>query len=275
MTGHVADDFAGKVALVTGAASGVGRATAESLAARGATVACLDRRGAEVESLAAELTAAGGEALGVECELRDPDSIDAALARTLAWRPRLDVLVHAAGIGLRRRVEDSSLEDWERVIEVNLRAPFLLTRAAIDPLVVAGGAVVAVSSLAGLAGWPYSTVYSASKGGLVTMMRSLALELGPRGVRVNVVCPGGIDTPLLDDLDDIPDADPTIAKRGRGLDETLATPAEVAAAICFLASPVRLPHQRHHPDRRRRRHRLSVRRSRPCRRRGPAGSRPR
>jgi meso-butanediol dehydrogenase / (S,S)-butanediol dehydrogenase / diacetyl reductase len=69
------------------------------------------------------------------------------------------------------------------------------------------------------------------------MMRSFALELGPRGVRVNVVCPGGIETPLLDDLDDIPDADSTIAKRGRGLDDTLATPAEIAAAICFLASP--------------------------------------
>jgi len=230
-------DFADKVALVTGAASGVGRATAALLAERGAAVACLDRRGPDVDSLAAEIAAAGGEALGVECELRDPPAIDAALARALAWRPRLDVLAHVAGLGLRRRVEDTSIEDWDRVIEVNLRAPFLLTRAAIDPLVASGGAVVAVSSLAGLAGWPYSTVYSASKGGLVTMMRSLALELGPRGVRVNVVCPGGVETPLLDDLDDIPDADPAIAKRGRGLDETLATPAEIAAAICFLASP--------------------------------------
>jgi meso-butanediol dehydrogenase / (S,S)-butanediol dehydrogenase / diacetyl reductase len=234
---HVTGDFAGKVALVTGAASGVGRATAEQLAGRGAAVACLDRRGDDVEALARDIAAAGGEALGIECELRDPASIEAALARALEWRPRLDALAHVAGLGLRRRVEDVSLEDWERVVEVNLRAPFLLTRAAIDPLILSGGAVVAVSSLAGLSGWPYSTVYSASKGGLVTMMRSLALELGPRGVRVNVVCPGGIDTPLLDDLDDISDADPTIAKRGRGLDGTLATPAEVAAAICFLASP--------------------------------------
>jgi NAD(P)-dependent dehydrogenase (short-subunit alcohol dehydrogenase family) len=190
-----------------------------------------------VESLAAGIAAAGGEALGIECELRDPTAIDAALAQAFAWRPRLDVLAHVAGLGLRRRVEDTSLEDWDRVTEVNLRAPFLLTRAAIDPLVASRGAVVAVSSLAGLAGWPYSTAYSASKGGLITMMRSLALELGPRGVRVNVVCPGGVDTPLLDDLDDIPDADPTIAKRGRGLDETLADPTEIAAAICFLASP--------------------------------------
>jgi NAD(P)-dependent dehydrogenase (short-subunit alcohol dehydrogenase family) len=230
-------DFAGKVALVTGAASGVGRATAEMLAERGAAAACVDRRGPDVDSLADEIVSAGGEAIGIECELRDPVSIDAALSRALAWRPSLDVLAHVAGLGLRRRVEDTSVADWDRVLEVNLRAPFLLTRAAIDPLVLAGGAVVAVSSLAGLAGWPYSTAYSASKGGLVTMMRSLALELGPRGVRVNVVCPGGIDTPLLDDLDDIPDADPTVAKRGRGLDDTLATAAEVAAAICFLASP--------------------------------------
>jgi NAD(P)-dependent dehydrogenase (short-subunit alcohol dehydrogenase family) len=229
--------FAGKVALVTGAASGVGRATAELLAARGAAVACLDRRGPEVESLAGEIGAAGGEALGVECDLRDPDAIDRALAATLAWRGRLDVLVHVAGIGLRRRAEDIAAADWDRTIEINLRAPFLLTRAAVDALVEARGAVVAVSSLAGLAGWPYSTVYSASKGGLVTMMRSFALELGPRGVRVNIVCPGGVDTPLLDDLDEIVAPDPASAKRGLGLDDTLASPAEVAAAIAFLASP--------------------------------------
>jgi NAD(P)-dependent dehydrogenase (short-subunit alcohol dehydrogenase family) len=237
MTEAARSDFAGKVALVTGAASGVGRATAELLAERAAAVACVDRRGPDVEALAADIASAGGDAIGIECELRDPVSIDAALARALEWRPRLDVLAHVAGLGLRRRAEDTSLDDWDRVTEVNLRAPFLLTRAAIGPLVASGGAVVTVSSLAGLAGWPYSAVYAASKGGLVTMMRSLALELGPRGVRVNLVCPGGIDSPMLDDLDDIPDADPTIAKRGRGLDGTLAIPAEIAAAICFLASP--------------------------------------
>ena len=230
-------DFGGKVALVTGAASGVGRATAELLAARGAAVACLDRRGPEVESLAAEIGAAGGEAIGIECDLRDPDAIEFALAAALRWRSRLDVLAHVAGVGLRRRAEDVEPEDWERTIDINLRAPFLLTRAAIGPLVESRGAVVAVSSLAGLEGWPYSTVYAASKGGLVTMMRSFALELGPRGVRVNVVCPGGIDTPMLDDLDEIAAPDEAAAKRGRGLDDTLATPTEVAATIAFLASP--------------------------------------
>jgi NAD(P)-dependent dehydrogenase (short-subunit alcohol dehydrogenase family) len=230
-------DFGGKVALVTGAASGVGRATAELLAARGAAVACLDRQGEEVESLVAEIAAAGGEALGIRCDLRDAEAIELALAAALRWRPRLDVLAHVAGVGLRRRAEGVEPEDWERTMDVNLRAPFLLTRAAIDPLRESRGAVVAVSSLAGLEGWPYSTVYAASKGGLVTMMRSFALELGPHGVRVNVVCPGGIDTPLLDDLDEIADAHDAATKRGRGLDDTLAAPAEVATAICFLASP--------------------------------------
>jgi NAD(P)-dependent dehydrogenase (short-subunit alcohol dehydrogenase family) len=123
------------------------------------------------------------------------------------------------------------------VLDINLRAPLLLTKVAIEPLVACGGTVVAVSSLAGLGGWPYNTVYAASKGGLVTMMKSLALELGPRGVRVNIVCPGGVETPMLDALDEVPDADPSIAKRGRGLDGSLARPEEIAAAICWLASP--------------------------------------
>jgi NAD(P)-dependent dehydrogenase (short-subunit alcohol dehydrogenase family) len=224
-----------RVALVTGAASGVGRATAELLAARGAAVACLDRDGEAVEALAGEIEAAGGAALAVACDLRDPGEIEAALAATLEWGGRLDVLAHVAGLGLRRRAEDTSDEDWARVLDVNLRAPFLLTRAAIGALVEARGAVVSVSSLAGTSGWPYSTVYSASKGGLVTMMRSFALELGPRGVRVNVVCPGGVETPLLGTLDAI--ADPEVEKRGLGLDGTLAAPSQIAETICFLASP--------------------------------------
>src|SRR6185312_619115 len=142
--------FAGKVALVTGAASGVGRTTAELLAARGAAVACLDRHGPEAEEVAAAIAGAGGEALAIECDLRDPDAIELALAAALHWRPRLDVLAHVAGVGLRRRAEDVADADWERTIAINLRAPFLLTRAAIGPLVESKGAIVAVSSLAGL-----------------------------------------------------------------------------------------------------------------------------
>ncbi len=237
MIASAGGSFDGKVALVTGAASGVGRATAELFAARGAAVACLDRRGPDVDSLAAEIKAAGRDAFGIECDLGDPAAVELALVAALKWRSRLDVLAHVAGVGLRRRAEDVTDADWDRTLAINLRAPFLLTRAAIGPLVESRGAVVAVSSLAGLEGWPYSTVYAASKGGLVTMMRSFALELGPRGVRVNVVCPGGIDTPLLDDLDEIADPDDAATKRGRGLDDTLATPAQVATTIAFLASP--------------------------------------
>jgi NAD(P)-dependent dehydrogenase (short-subunit alcohol dehydrogenase family) len=228
--------FSGKSAIVTGAASGVGRVTALMLAERGAAVSCLDVRGDEVTRLAAEIEHAGGAAHAIECDLTQPDSIAAALTDCLAWRPRLDVLAHVAGVGLRCHAEDVELERWQLLMDVNLRAPFLLTQMAIEPLVESRGSVVAVSSLAGLGGWPYSAVYAASKGGLVTMMRSLALELGPRGVRLNLVCPGGIETPMLDALEEIPDADPSIAKRGRGLDGELAQPRDIAAAICFLAS---------------------------------------
>lgn len=225
--------FTGKSALVTGAASGVGRATALMLAARGAEVCLLDRAGEEAERVAAELDGA----IAISCDLASLEEIEAAAVRVCAWRPELDVLVHAAGVGQRGHSDEVTPAEWQRVVDVNLRAPFFLTQALLPQLSAVGGAVVAVASIAGLAGWPYSAVYSASKGGLVTMIRSLAIELGPRGVRLNAVCPGGVDTPMLDDFAPLPGEDASLAKRGPVLDADLSQPEEIATVICFLASP--------------------------------------
>lgn len=225
------------VAVVTGAASGVGRASALRLAGDGYAVACVDRQAEAVVAVAAEITAAGGTAIAVAGDLARPEAIAAIAATATAWRGRVDVLAHVAGIHLRAHTAETSVEAWDRLHAVNLRAPFLLTQALLESLLAAEGAVVAVSSLAGQQGWPYSAAYSASKGGLVTLMRSLALEFGPRGLRVNVVCPGAVDTPMTAGLPPLEGADPAIAKRGRGLRGTAATPDDVAASVCFLASP--------------------------------------
>ncbi len=224
-------DLAGRVAVVTGAAGGIGRATVRALAGRGAAVVGID---VDAAALAAALD--GLDGLAVEADLRDPDAITHAAAAAAGWRGRVDVLAHVAGINRYAHATDISVADWDRIHAVNLRAPFLLTQALLDPLLAARGAVVAVSSVAGLTGWPYLSAYSASKGGLTMLMRSLAAEYGSRGLRCNVVCPGSVDTAMAARGAPLPGSDPAVLKRGTGLTGRRAQPEEVAAAICFLAS---------------------------------------
>ncbi len=224
-------DLAGRVAVVTGAAGGIGRATVRSLADRGAAVVGIDVDSAALKTALGEI-----DGLAVEADLRDPDAVARAAAAAAGWRGRVDVLAHIAGINRYAHASDISVADWDRIHAVNLRAPFLLTQALLEPLLAARGAVVAVSSVAGLTGWPYLSAYAASKGGLTMLMRSLAAEYGARGLRCNVVCPGSVDTAMAARGAPLPDADPAVLKRGTGLTGRRARPEEIAAAICFLAS---------------------------------------
>jgi NAD(P)-dependent dehydrogenase (short-subunit alcohol dehydrogenase family) len=224
-------DLAGRIAVVTGAAGGIGRATVRALAGRGAAVVGVD---VDAAALATALT--GIDGLAVEADLSDPDAIARAAAAAAGWRGRVDILAHVAGINRYAHATDISVADWDRIHAVNLRAPFLLTQALLAPLLAARGAVVAVSSVAGLTGWPYLSAYAASKGGLTMLMRSLAAEYGARGLRCNVVCPGSVDTAMAARGEPLPGSDPAVLKRGTGLTGRRARPAEIAAAICFLAS---------------------------------------
>lgn len=226
-------DFTGRVAVITGAASGIGRAAARAFATRGAAVVCLDRDTTGLEGVVAEVRHAGSEALAIEVDLVDPDAISWAAARAASWHGRVDALAHVAGVNLYAHAADVTVAGWDRVLNVNLRAPFLLTQAL---LLRGRAAVVAVSSVAGTQGWPYLSAYSAAKGGLTVLMRSLAVEYGPRGLRCNVVCPGSVDTPMATHGPPLPGADTSILKRGLGLTGRRAQPGEVADAICFLAS---------------------------------------
>ncbi|GAA2394052.1 SDR family oxidoreductase [Dactylosporangium salmoneum] len=219
--------YAGRVALVTGAASGIGAATVRRLLDEGARVAALDLRPVEE----------GPDLLALEGDVRDEAQVAAAVARAAEWGGRLDLLANVAGVASYQHTTDVTLAEWERIVGVNLTGPFLVCRAALPHLVAAGGAIVNVASLAGVRGWRYSAAYSAAKGGVVALTRSLAVEYAPHGVRVACVCPGSVDTPLRDGLVPVANPHPKLAERGGALlDPPVADPAEVAAAIAYLGA---------------------------------------
>ena len=216
--------FDGKVALVTGAASGIGAATAELMEAEGATVFGVDLAG-------------DGDTVW-RGDVTDPASVRAFVAEAVARHGGLDVVANVAGIVRFSHVEETAFDDWQQHLAVNLTGPFLVSQAAVPHLVERRGCIVNVASIAGVKGQAYTAAYCASTGGLVLLTKSMALELGPRKVRVNCVCPSGVDTPLISGVaSTIPDdADPRLLARLDGVLPRLVRPAEVAEAIAYLAS---------------------------------------
>jgi NAD(P)-dependent dehydrogenase (short-subunit alcohol dehydrogenase family) len=213
--------FAGKVALVSGAASGIGAAVVDRLVAEGAAVVGCDVTPVDD---------------GVTCDVRDAEACRAAVAETLDRHGRLDVLANVAGIAAGSRIEDVTPDDWRRVIDVNLTGTFLLSQAALPALRETTGTIVNMASLAGIQGTPYNAAYCASKGGVILLTKSMALELASVGVRVNAVCPASVDTPFLRGFQLPEDADLPLLMRSVSPMGGLIAPAEVAAAVAYLAS---------------------------------------
>jgi NAD(P)-dependent dehydrogenase (short-subunit alcohol dehydrogenase family) len=213
--------FEGRVALVSGAASGIGAAVADRFEREGAIVV----RGDLTET-----------ADGVRCDVTDAGSCAAAVQAALSAHGRLDVLANVAGIGFARRIGEVTPEEWRRVIDVNLTGTFLLSQAALAALQEARGTIVNMASVAGLRATPYNAAYCASKGGVIMLTKSMALELARDGVRVNAVCPASVDTPFLRNFA-LPDgADMTLFTRAASPMGRLIDVEEVAAAVAYLAS---------------------------------------
>ena len=229
----------GKCAIVTGAASGIGRATAVLLAREGAAVVAADVDGNGVDAVAAAIAGEGGRAVAAAGDLAE-EAACRQLADTAVSRfGGLDVLVNCAGIVSRTSVVESAVEEWDRVIAVNLRAVFLLSKHSI-PLMAArgGGAIVNIGSGWGLKGGPRAASYCASKGAVVNLTRAMAIDHGPQGIRVNCVCPGDTDTPLLrSEAQQLGEelAAFLVASAERPI-QRLGTPEDTAQAVLFLAS---------------------------------------
>ncbi|MEJ5254023.1 MAG: glucose 1-dehydrogenase [Acidimicrobiales bacterium] len=229
--------FEGRVALVTGGASGIGRATVEQLAADGARVVVADLDDAGGADVVDAVRAAGGEAVFVRTDVAVPDDVDAMVATAVGRFGRLDVAVNnAARPGTYAPLAEQTIEDWERTIAVNLTATFLCLRAEIPPmLATGGGAIVNVASAAGLMGFAHLPAYVASKHGVIGLTRSVALEFAKQGVRVNAVCPGNVRTQMLEGF--AGGDEQTLQGMGRMQPiGRLGTPQEVAEAIVWLCS---------------------------------------
>jgi NAD(P)-dependent dehydrogenase (short-subunit alcohol dehydrogenase family) len=189
--------FTDKVALVTGAGSGIGRATATRLASEGATVACLDVVAEAAEETASKIAAEAGTARSWRCDVSDEASVDAVVAEVLEAFGGLDALCNIAGVGKFHHSHELVKADWDRMLAVNLTGTMLMCRAALPSLIERRGAIVNTASSAGLVGQPYAAAYCASKGGVVLLTKALAVEYDHTGLRVNAIAPGMTDTPII------------------------------------------------------------------------------
>lgn len=197
--------FAGKVAVVTGAASGIGRATAIRLGSEGAAVACLDLASEAATATAARIAQDGGWAIGVACDVSAPGSVTDAVGAAVDEFGPPDVVCNIAGIGRFYHSVDMSPEDWARIIAVNLTGTFLVCQAALRHMLGRGGVIVNTASTSGVMAQPYQAAYCASKGGVVMLTKALAIEYWDRKVRINAICPGGVDTPIIKDFSELPE----------------------------------------------------------------------
>jgi meso-butanediol dehydrogenase/(S,S)-butanediol dehydrogenase/diacetyl reductase len=234
----VAGRFAGRTALVTGAAHGIGRATAARLGSEGATVVMVDLDADRLAEAVAELEARGVDAHAVIADVADADAVAAAAEAARRVSGRIDVLHNNAGRLRAGGVVDVAIEEWDRTYAVNVRSIFLACRAVIPAMLEqGGGAIVNTASTSGLVGEAGIAAYCSSKGAVVNLTRQLAAEFGGRGIRVNCVCPGwvptGFNDPVLAGMTDgevqaMVEATVPAGRQG--------TPEEIAAAVAFLAS---------------------------------------
>jgi len=226
----------GRVAIITGAASGIGLATAESFAAEGASIAGIDI-GEPPQDRWAEIEASAPGALFREADIRDEEAISAAVAATVERFGRVDILVNAAGVVGMGAAHLLPVEEFDRIVDINLKGSFIISKHVLRPMLEQkSGNIILVASVEGLMGLTAHLAYNASKGGVVLMAKTMAIDYGAAGIRVNCVCPGGVDTPMTAKLNDEAMHGFRDQLRGFHAFNRFSKPEEIAAAILFLAS---------------------------------------
>lgn len=235
---NVGPILAGRVAVVTGAGAGIGRGCAGVLGAAGAAIAVWDIDEAASISAAEQLQVAGIEAKAYIADVSQPPAVDATVGEIAREFGRIDILINNAGTHDGKGIEEAAERDWNRIIDTNLKSVYLVSKAALPLLKRTGGCIVNMGSMVGLAGQGKSGAYSASKGGIIALTKNLALDLAPYGIRVNCICPGWVETPLVNawfalqpDEDEARAYADSIHPLGR-----IATAHEIGKAALFLAS---------------------------------------
>lgn len=226
-------DLTGRVALVTGASSGIGMAIAKALSAAGADVVATGRNKKRLQKVIYQMAATGGEAISVEAELTDAAGVDRVIDTTVSHFGNLDVLVLCAGIFIPATFVDTTLDEFDEQMDVNLRAAFMMSKTAL-PHLNPGSSIIFVTSTTARTGFANTAAYAASKGALDSLMRVMAVELASRDICVNAVSPGWTATPMNEHLRaDTTVVDAAIASTPAG---RLAIPEDIAPAVVFLAS---------------------------------------
>lgn len=236
-----------RTALIAGGAGGMGAAIAARLSAAGYAVAIADLAGERLAAAAEKLQAEGRDVLSVPLDMRKIASCAAAVEAVLGWRGRLDVVVNAAGVWREGEAGTMTEDDWDIVMDVNLKGAFFLIQAAI-PHLGPGASIVNIASDAGLVGNNGASIYCASKGGLVLLTKALALELAPRQIRVNAVCPGDVATPMIEfQAERYGGGDPDgykaklLSNYPQGAAARFIRPEEIARMVAYLCEPDAAP----------------------------------
>ena len=225
--------FKNKVVIITGSSRGIGKATALAFVREGAKVVITSRNKRECEQAAREVENAGGECIVYACDVSKAKDVNNLVKQTLKAFGRIDILVNNAGVFLVKPIQEMTEKDWDTVLDINLKGPFLLSKAVM-PHLKSGSAIVNISSVLGEVGDPRTTAYCASKGGLITFTKALALELAPRNIRVNAIGPGPIKTQMLAEAEKNPQYKKELLEWVPL--HRMGEPAEIANAILFLAS---------------------------------------